>query len=84
MAGFHKRFNKARNQSKYQRSVFEKQLSVQTYAALQERFFLLYWFETQNRTVRHYRIVAGQFLAKEVSDKDIEESDGYYRPRLYR
>ncbi|RAJ28557.1 penicillin-binding protein 2 [Pedobacter cryoconitis] len=86
MAGFHKRFNKARNQSKYQRSVFEKQLSVQTYAALQERLSRFIGFETQNRTVRHYPdSVAGQFFGyvKEVSDKDIEESDGYYRPGDY-
>ncbi|QNK62153.1 penicillin-binding protein 2 [Pedobacter sp. PAMC26386] len=86
MDGFHKRFNKARNQSKYQRSVFEKQLSVQTYAALQERLSRFIGFETQNRTVRHYPdSVAGQFFGyvKEVSDKDIEESEGYYRPGDY-
>jgi penicillin-binding protein 2 len=86
MEGFHKRFNKARNQSKYQRSVFEKQLSVQTYAALQERLSRFIGFETQNRTVRHYPdSVAGQFFGyvKEVSDKDIEESEGYYRPGDY-
>ncbi|MBB5636165.1 penicillin-binding protein 2 [Pedobacter cryoconitis] len=86
MDGFHKRFNKARNQSRYQRSVFEKQLSVQTYAALQERLSRFIGFETQNRTVRHYPdSVAGQFFGyvKEVSDKDIEESEGYYRPGDY-
>ena len=86
MAGFHKRFNKARSQSRYQRSVFEKQLSVQTYAALQERLSRFIGFETQNRTVRHYPdSVAGQFFGyvKEVSDKDIEESNGYYRPGDY-
>lgn len=86
MAGFHKRFNKARNQSRYQRSVFEKQLSVQTYAALQERLSRFIGFETQNRTVRHYPdSIAGQFFGyvKEVSDKDIDESDGYYRPGDY-
>jgi len=86
MKGFNKRFTKATNQSKYQRSVFEKQLSVQTYAALQERLSRFIGFETQNRTVRHYPdSVAGQFFGyvKEVSAKDIEESDGYYRPGDY-
>lgn len=86
MAGFYKRFNKAKSQSRYQRSVFEKQLSVQTYAALQEQLSRFGGFETQNRTVRHYPdSVAGQFFGyvKEVSDKDIEESDGYYRPGDY-
>ena len=86
MPGFHKRFNKARNQSRYQRSVFEKQLSVKTYAALQERLSRFIGFETQNRTVRHYPdSIAGQFFGyvKEVSEKDIDESDGYYRPGDY-
>lgn len=86
MKGFHKRFNKARNQSRYQRSVFEKQLSVQTYAALQERLSRFVGFETQNRTVRHYPdSVAGQFFGyvKEVTEKDIEQSNGYYRPGDY-
>ncbi|WP_442590293.1 penicillin-binding protein 2 [Pedobacter sp. AW31-3R] len=86
MKGFHKRYNKARTQSLYQRSVFEKQLSVQTYAALQERLSRFIGFETQNRTVRHYPdSVAGQFFGyvKEVSEKDIEESEGYYRPGDY-
>jgi penicillin-binding protein 2 len=86
MKGFHKRFNKAKNQSRYQRSVFEKQLSVQTYAALQERMSRFSGFETQNRTVRHYPdSVAGAFFGyvKEVSEKDIEKSNGYYRPGDY-
>jgi len=87
MDGFHKRFNKARNQSKYQRTVFEKQLSVQTYAALQERMSRFIGFETQNRTVRHYPdSIGGQFFGyvKEVTDKDIKASNGYYRPGDYK
>jgi len=86
MQGFHKRFNKAKVQSRYQRSVFEKQLSVQTYASLQEQLSRFIGFETQNRTVRHYPdSVAGQFFGyvKEVSAKDIDESGGYYRPGDY-
>lgn len=87
MKGFHKRYNKAKNQSKYQRSVFEKQLSVQTYAALQERMSRFIGFETQNRTVRHYPdSVAGQFFGyvKEVTEKDIKASNGYYRAGDYK
>jgi len=87
MKGFYKRYNKAKNQSKYQRSVFEKQLSVQTYAALQERMSRFIGFETQNRTVRHYPdSVAGQFFGyvKEVTEKDIEASNGYYRAGDYK
>lgn len=85
--GFYKRYNKAKNQSKYQRSVFEKQLSVQTYAALQERMSRFIGFETQNRTVRHYPdSVAGQFFGyvKEVTEKDIKASNGYYRAGDYK
>ena len=87
MKGFHKRYNKARNQSIYQRSVFEKQLSVQTYAALQERMSRFIGFETQNRTIRYYPdSVAGQFFGyvKEVTEKDIKASNGYYRPGDYK
>ncbi|PYF72456.1 penicillin-binding protein 2 [Pedobacter nutrimenti] len=85
-AGFRKRFHKAVVQSRYQPSTFEKQLSVQTYAALQEKLSNFPGFLVQGRTVRHYPdSVAGQFFGyvKEVSPKDIEDSEGYYRPGDY-
>ncbi|WP_432708175.1 penicillin-binding protein 2 [Pedobacter sp.] len=86
MQGFKKRYDKAVAQSRYQPSAFEKQLSVQTYAALQEKLSRFPGFLVQGRTVRHYPdSVAGQFFGyvKEVSKKDIEESEGYYRPGDY-
>jgi penicillin-binding protein 2 len=86
MPGFRKRFNKALVQSRYQPSIFEKQLSVQIYAALQERLSTYPGFLVQNRTIRHYPdSVAGQFFGyvKEVTKKDIEDNDGYYRPGDY-
>lgn len=86
MAGFHKRFTKALNQSRYQPSAFEKQLSVQTYAALQEKLSRFPGFMVQGRTVRHYPdSVAGQFFGyvKEVTPKDIKDHNGYYRPGDY-
>ena len=85
-AGFDKRFHKATTQSRYQPSVFEKQLSVQIYAALQEKLARFPGFLVQNRTIRHYPdSVAGQFFGyvKEVTKKDIEENNGYYRPGDY-
>lgn len=85
-AGFDKRFHKATSQSRYQPSVFEKQLSVQIYAALQEKLARFPGFLVQNRTIRHYPdSVAGQFFGyvKEVTKKDIEENNGYYRPGDY-
>jgi len=86
MKGFHKRFTKAVNQSRYQPSIFEKQLSVQIYASLQEKLSRFPGFMVQNRTIRHYPdSVAGQFFGyvKEVTKKDIEENNGYYRPGDY-
>jgi penicillin-binding protein 2 len=86
MPGFKKRFDKAVAQSRYQPSAFEKQLSVQTYAALQEKLSRFPGFLVQGRTVRHYPdSVAGQFFGyvKEVSRKDIDDSEGYYRPGDY-
>jgi penicillin-binding protein 2 len=86
MKGFHKRFTKAMNQSRYQPSIFEKQLSVQIYASLQEKLSRFPGFMVQNRTIRHYPdSVAGQFFGyvKEVTKKDIEENNGYYRPGDY-
>jgi penicillin-binding protein 2 len=86
MPGFKKRYQKAYNQSRYQPSIFEKQLSVQIYAALQEKLARFPGFLVQNRTIRHYPdSVAGQFFGyvKEVTKKDIEEHNGYYRPGDY-
>jgi penicillin-binding protein 2 len=86
MPGFNKRFHKAIVQSRYQPSIFEKQLSVQTYAALQEKLSRFPGFLVQNRTIRHYPdSVAGQFFGyvKEVTQKDIENNNGYYRPGDY-
>jgi penicillin-binding protein 2 len=86
MPGFNKRFHKAVVQSRYQPSIFEKQLSVQTYAALQEKLSRFPGFLVQNRTIRHYPdSVAGQFFGyvKEVTQKDIENNNGYYRPGDY-
>jgi len=86
MKGFHKRFTKALNQSRYQPSIFEKQLSVQIYASLQEKLSRFPGFMVQNRTIRYYPdSVAGQFFGyvKEVTKKDIEDNEGYYRPGDY-
>jgi penicillin-binding protein 2 len=85
-AGFNKRFHKAVVQSRYQPSIFEKQLSVQVYASLQEKLARFPGFLVQNRTIRHYPdSVAGQFFGyvKEVTQKDIDDNDGYYRPGDY-
>ena len=84
--GFDKRFKKANNYSPYKASIFEKQLSSQTYAKFQELLFEYPGFFVQNRTVRRYPdSTAAQFLGYigEVSEKAIEKSDGFYRQGDY-
>lgn len=84
--GFIKRFTKAKNHSPYKASIFEKQLSAETYAQLQEHLYKFRGFYVQNRTVRNYPdSIAAQFLGyiNEVTDKDIERSNGFYRPGDY-
>lgn len=84
--GFDKRFLKAKNYSPYKASIFEKQLSAETYARLQEHLYEFRGFYVQNRTVRNYPdSIAAQFLGyiNEVTEKDIERSNGFYRPGDY-
>ncbi|WP_423149182.1 penicillin-binding protein 2 [Rubrolithibacter danxiaensis] len=84
--GFDKRFKKARNYSPYRASVFEKQLSARMYATFQEKLFEYPGFFVQKRSVRRYPdSTAAQFLGYigEVTDKEIEESDGFYQPGDY-
>src|SRR5690606_5819872 len=67
-------------------SIFEKQLSAETYARLQEHLYEFRGFYVQNRTVRNYPdSIAAQFLGyiNEVTEKDIERSNGFYRPGDY-
>ncbi|KIA92645.1 penicillin-binding protein [Pedobacter kyungheensis] len=78
-----KKLKKARAQSPYQSTFFERQISVQSYARLQEIMYRFPGFATQDRTIRHYPdSIAGQLFGyvKEVSPDDIEKSEGYYKP----
>lgn len=78
-----KKLKKAKAQSNYQATFFERQISVQSYARLQEIMYRFPGFRTQDRTVRHYPdSIAGQLFGyiKEVSPDDIEKSEGYYKP----
>lgn len=84
--GFISRMDKARKFTPYRASIFEKQLSAATYARLQEHLYKFNGFYIQNRTVRNYPdSVASQLLGyiQEVNDKDIERSNGFYRPGDY-
>ncbi|TAF44047.1 MAG: penicillin-binding protein 2 [Sphingobacteriales bacterium] len=83
---FDSQFVRSKKYSLYRASVFEKQLSAKTAAALQERLFEYPGFYVQNRSVRYYPdSIAAQFLGYigEVNDKEIEKSGSFYNKGDY-
>ena len=86
MEDFRKKFRKAVVQSRYQASIFQKLLSVQTYATLQERMANFKGFDVQKRTIRYYPdSIGGQLLGyiREANATEIERHKGYYKPGDY-
>ena len=86
MVDFRKKFHKSIVQSRYQASIFQKLLSVETYAALQEKLYNYQGFYVQKRTIRFYPdSIAAQFLGymREVTPNDIEKYEGYYKSGDY-
>jgi penicillin-binding protein 2 len=82
MEDFREKFRKAKVYSRYQASIFQKLLSVETYAMLQERMVNYKGFYVQKRTIRYYPdSVGGQLLGfiKEVNQREIDKFEGYYR-----
>ena len=87
VADVRKNLKKARGKSTYQSTPFLKQISVQSYARLQETLYRFPGFRTQDRTIRHYPdSVGGQLFGyvKEVDSADIANSEGYYKPGDYK
>ncbi len=85
-AEFDRRWAKAMKYSPNLPSPFEKQLTAQTYASLQERLSEFPGFDKVTRYLRIYPdSVAAQFLGYigEVHDRDIKRSEGYYHPGDY-
>ena len=83
---FDKKFRKAVIQSRYQSSIFQKLLSVETYATLQERMANYKGFFVQKRTIRYYPdSIGGQLLGyiREVNQNEIKKYEGYYKPGDY-
>jgi len=83
---FYKRWTKAIKYSTTLPSPFEKQLSAQTFATLQERLSEFPGFYSNTRYLRNYPdSAAAQFLGfiGEVTDRDIQRSDGYYHAGDY-
>lgn len=86
LKGFETRMQKAKAHSSYRSSTFEKMVSTETYAQLQEHLYKFKGFYALNRTVRSYPdSIAAQFLGyiQEVNEKDIERSKGFYRSGDY-
>ena len=86
MPTFREKLRKATLKSRYQASIFQKLLSVQTYAALQEKLANYEGFEVQKRTIRYYPdSIASHFLGymREVTPTDLEKFDGYYKSGDY-
>jgi len=82
-AEFNKRFAKAVKYSRNQQSVFDKQLTPEDFAAVQERLSEFPGFNFSPRYLRTYPdSTAAQFLGfiGEVHDNDIKKSGGYYHP----
>lgn len=86
MPTFREKLRKATVKSRYQASIFQKLLSVQTYAALQEKLANYEGFEVQKRTIRYYPdSIASHFLGymREVTQGDLDKYNGYYRSGDY-
>jgi len=82
-AEFNKRFTKAIKYSRNLQSVFDKQLTPEAFAAIQERLSEFPGFNFSPRYLRTYPdSTAAQFLGfiGEVHDNDIKKSGGYYHP----
>lgn len=85
-AEFDKRFEKAIKYSPYLSSPFEKQLSAQAFASIQERLSEFPGFFATPRYLRTYPdSTAAQFLGYigEVTQRDIDRSGGRYKPGDY-
>jgi len=66
-------------------SIFEKQMTAETYAALQEKIYKFKGFFVQTRTIRKYPDRIGAHLLGYIGevDKDITEKNPYYHDGDY-
>jgi penicillin-binding protein 2 len=76
------RLKKAKGWAPYRTHLFEKQLPAEVYAAFQEKLFDFRGFFVETRIDRNYKHRnAAHVLGyiNEVTDREIEQSNGYYR-----
>ncbi len=84
---FLRRMKKAREKPNSPRraSIFEKQISAETYAALQEKLYRLKGFFVQSRTLRKYPFPSAAHLLGYVGevDKSVTDVNPYYKDGDY-
>lgn len=85
IASFEQRLQHARRFSRFKSSVFERQISKDTYAYLQEKMFRFPGFYVQPRTLRSYAhpVAAHTFGYVGEVGPEITARDPYYKPGDY-
>lgn len=76
------RLKRQKGYSPWKPIVFQRQITIPTYAAFQEKLFDFQGFFVEVRTDRKYKHSNAAHVMGyigEVTDRDIEKSDGYYR-----
>jgi penicillin-binding protein 2 len=83
--GYTERFQKAQQYSRVKASIFEKQLSVETYGALQGSLYKMPGFFVQVRTLRKYPTPMAAHLFGYIGEVDtnITKKDPYYKEGDY-
>lgn len=79
---FIERINKAKKFSRFKASLFQAQISVEDFAAIQERLHEFPGFYPESRTVRTYPYASAAHVLGyigEVNERQIENSGGYYQ-----
>jgi len=85
MDGFEERYKKGRAYSKVKASIFEKQISAETYATLQEKLYRFPGFYVQPRTLRKYPEPIAAHLFGYIAEVDTATTsrDKYYKEGDY-
>jgi len=85
MDGFNTRMEKARTFSPFQSSIFEKQISKETYGFLEEKLYKYAGFFIQTRTLRKYPQSAAANVLGYVGEAspDVIEKSTYYKQGDY-
>jgi penicillin-binding protein 2 len=79
---FEERMSQAARYSRFRASLFQPQISVESFAAIQERLHEFPGFYPESRTVRAYPYASAAHILGyigEVNDRQIRESEGYYQ-----